>query len=248
MKLLRIALSLLLLLSPIACASVQEITPKVMRKTKYGMEFSEVQKTLDAQGYLVLKWVKGGKHYFVNRYYLGKEHIVYYMLFKDDILVAFLQEFNFEETFDKHTVPPVGKLPFEDGFEPLYAELITQKEKIDQIDFHKAVQRERVLRSPWEIYDDIEFAMVTAPIWVPVLFVASPFIIMHEKKHEKFQNKFDKLSIGASKETVIGLLGQPKATRKNIKSDYEILFYRFHNAIGLRGGKIEWTFNGWETV
>ncbi len=80
MKLLRIGLSLLLLLSPIACASVQEITPNVISNTKYGMEFREVQKTLDAQGDLVLKWAKDGKHYFINRYYLGKRenYIIYY--------------------------------------------------------------------------------------------------------------------------------------------------------------------------
>ncbi len=68
MKLLQIALSLLLVLSPIACASVQETTQDAVSNTNYGMEFHEVQKALDAQGDVVLRWVERGSNYFVVRY------------------------------------------------------------------------------------------------------------------------------------------------------------------------------------
>ncbi len=56
------------------------------------------------------------------------------------------------------------------------------------------------------------------------------------------EKKFDRLSIGVSKEAVIEKLGQPEISSKSIESDYAILYYIWGNAIGLREGKVEWTF------
>jgi hypothetical protein len=248
MKLLQIALSLLLVLSPIACASVHKTTPDAISNIKYGMEFSEVQKTLGSEGDLVLRWAEKGKHYFVIRYSFGNPHrgySMFYMIFRDDIYTAFIEEYNFYKAFRKHIKTPVGKLPFENGFEPLYKELVAQKDNFYKIDFHEVAKRGGGMNEYIPTDTDISGmfeATYYSPFWVPFLVVFSPFIYYAVKEDKKFQNEIDNLLIGTSKEAVIKLLGKPELSRKSVESDYEILFYRFYNAVGLRGGKIEWTF------
>ncbi len=223
---------------------MHKTTPDAISNIKYGMEFSEVQKTLDAQGELILRWVKGGKSYFVNRYYANKTYI-YYILFKDNIYTAFIDEYDFYTAIRKHIKAPVGKLPFENGFEPLYMELVSQKDNFYTKDFHEVAKRRREMNKDTLSGDDVQsmyYAICYSWIWVPLLAVFSPFIYYDVRESEKFQNEIDTLLIGTSKEAVIKLLGKSELSRKSVETDYEILFYRFYNAVGLRGGEIEWTF------
>ena len=102
MKLLQIVLSLLLVLTPIACASVHKTSPNKIGNIKYDMEFSEVQKTLGSEGDLVLRWEEKGKNYFVIRYSFGnprRGYSIFHMIFKDDIYtVGFIQKDNFYQS------------------------------------------------------------------------------------------------------------------------------------------------------
>jgi hypothetical protein len=250
MKLLQIALSLLLVLSLIACASTHKVTPDAISKIKYGMEFSEVQKALGSQGDLVLRWVKGGENYFVNRYYVKKTYRSHCMVFKDDVFVAFIQGYKFDEVFEKHVVPPVGKLPFEDGYEPLYTELVAQKYKFPQIEVHEIAKDSKDYKFPYDPSGSIELELLLRPslgLTLGPLILGNSIYNRYDttrSKDYKLQKKFNKLSIGTSKETVIEFLGQPELSRKSIESDYEILIYSNRNSIGIRDGKIEWTFKG----
>jgi hypothetical protein len=230
MKLLQIALSLLLVLSPIACASLQTTTQDAVSNTNYGVEFHEAQKALDAQGDAVLRWAERGSNYFVVRYSVKKTFDLHYAVFKDDIFTAFIKNGDFNEALAKYIIPPVGKLPFEDGFEPLYSELLSQKSKSPHVEVNEAAFYGKglaaiILISVMTLGGDPDF-----------LFPTGSSIPEHEEN-------LNILSIGTSKGTVIKLLGQPESSHKSIESDYEILSYRYGVVIGLRTGNIEWIFH-----
>ncbi len=250
MKLLQIALSVLLVLSPISCITAPKIAPDAVNSIKYGMEFSEVQKTLDTEGYIHLKWVEKGKIYFVIRYSMDTWN-VYELVFRDDIFTAFIEQEDFNEAFEKQVVPPVDKLPLENGFEPLYVELVSEKYKFPQFEVYKVNKDLKDYKFPDNPsgvksgVKDFLFASLLSPLWLPDFFIVSPFLLLDQKYQREFQNKFKKLSIGDSKETVIELLGQPEWSYNSTESDYEIFYYRggsWGHGIGLRDGKLEWTF------
>ncbi len=232
MKLLQIALSLLLVLFPIACATF-DTTQDAVSNTRYGMELHEAQKAVDAEGKIVLRWAEKGSNYFVTIYKIKKTRGLYCMIFKDDIFTVFVEKSDFDDAFGKHTVPAVGKLPFEDGFEPLYSELVAQKVKSPHVEVNEFLH-----------YGDV-FANVVGVILFHQLII-SGYMLPREKSYYTLVNEykaaksFDKISIGTSKGTLIKLLGQPESSHKSIGSDYEILSYRYGIQIGLRDGKIEW--------
>ncbi len=243
MNLLQIALSLLLVLTPIACAYTHhKITPDEVSNIKYGMEISEVQKVLGSQGNIRLKWAEKGESYFVIRYNMGLNH-KYYLVFKDDIFASFIKQRDFIEAFKKHVVPSVGKLPFENGFEPLYVELVSEKYKFSQF----KVYEDTIDSKDYKLLDytsgeeELLYSVLLSPISVPYHVFSSPLLLL-APTWIKFQNKFNKLSIGTSKEAVIKLLGQPKWSYNSVDSDYEIIYYIWNMGVGLRDGKVEWTF------
>ncbi len=238
-------LTLLVLILVIGCASLVKTTPKSMSSLKYGMNLSQVNKTLENKGGLIFRGIRVGRHYLGVYYEVGETFRKYCLIFEDDNLVAVVPFDSFARAWAAYAVSAGDKLPYEDGFDALHKALASNIIDLDHVDFAE-VDSAALAEARRASIAGLNEALAWSWVIIPLSPVLIPALIVDSKRSDRFDEMWGKLSLQLPRKSVIELLGESYLTRAGKNSNYEIMIYERSGsqwdkpAIGIRDGKVEW--------
>lgn len=215
----------------------------------YEMSIDAVQSTLNNKGQAVFKAIHGEDSYVLLHYYFNGFNKSYVFAFKNFNLIAIIEEPVFVEAWDAalNSDDELGGLPFEQGLDKLYEELLSRKEKIIYDDFvdidisHSKWVQQSERSTAANISEGL--AMLTLiPVVLPMLPVALMAIPMekaNQKLIESNRKIISTINLGDSVTHVKKLLGERGlANPKSKKEAYEVFAHEI--IFGIRDGKVEW--------
>ncbi len=214
----------------------------------YGMSIEAVQSIVGNEGKTVFKGLHNTDSYVLVSYIMKNLSKRYIFSFKNLTLIAIIEGSTFSEAWSA-AIQTSESLPFEDGLEKLYQEIMLRKDKIITDNFLNVdvkysvwVQPQPQRSSISETLNLITLAALAVPVVpyvVAINVLTSPLQKYNEDTAEEVAKKLTGVQLGDSIQKVKDLLdGENLVDVSNESGTYEV--YGHNLTFGARDGAIEW--------